>query len=118
MSQRVVRSSSSRSQGVLAVMVAGSNEEALQIANETCYGLQASIFSSNLRNAMRGAKDLKAGTVSVNCYGEGDITTPFGGMKLSGFGGRDNGLEAFDQYLETKTIWVDLSEYEIDAELD
>ncbi len=67
---------------------------------------------------MRGAKDLKAGTVTVNCYGEGDITTPFGGMKLSGFGGRDNGLEAFDQYLDTKTIWIDLSEYEVDAELD
>jgi gamma-glutamyl-gamma-aminobutyraldehyde dehydrogenase len=39
-------------------------------------------------------------------------------MKLSGFGGRDNGMEAFDQYLETKTIWVDLSDYEVDAELD
>ncbi|NIP98827.1 MAG: aldehyde dehydrogenase family protein, partial [Akkermansiaceae bacterium] len=103
---------------VLAVMTAGTNEEALQLANDTCYGLQASIFTSNVRNAMRGAKDLKAGTVTVNCYGEGDITTPFGGMKLSGFGGRDNGLEAFDQYLDTKTIWIDLSEYEVDAELD
>jgi len=102
---------------VLAVMTAGSNEEALQLANETCYGLQASIFSSNVRNALRGAKELQAGTVTVNCYGEGDISTPFGGMKHSGFGGRDNGLEAFDQYLETKTIWVDLSEYEVDAEL-
>lgn len=103
---------------VLSVMTAGSNEEALQLANETTYGLQASIFSGNLRNAMRGAKDLKAGTVTINCYGEGDITTPFGGLKLSGFGGRDNGMEAFDQYLDTKTIWVDLSEYEVDAELD
>ena len=103
---------------VLAVMTAGSNEEALQLANDTCYGLQASIFSSNVRNALRGAKDLQAGTVTVNCYGEGDITTPFGGMKHSGFGGRDNGLEAFDQYLVTKTIWIDLSEYEVDAELD
>lgn len=102
---------------VMAVMTAGSNEEALQIANDTCYGLQASIFSANLRNSLRGAKDLKAGTVSVNCYGEGDITTPFGGMKHSGFGGRDNGLEAFEQYLETKTIWIDLSDYEVDAEL-
>ncbi len=55
--------------------------------------------------------------MSVNCYAEGDITTPFGGMKLSGFGGRDNGIEAFDQYLEMKTIWIDLSDYEVDAEL-
>lgn len=103
---------------VLAIITAGSDEEAFTIANDTCYGLQASLFTSNVRRALQGAKNLKAGTVTVNCYGEGDITTPFGGMKLSGFGGRDNGMEAFDQYLETKTIWVDLSEYEIDAELE
>ena len=41
---------------------------------------------------------------------DGDITTPFGGYKLSGFGGRDNGFSAHDQYTETKTIWIDLSE--------
>jgi gamma-glutamyl-gamma-aminobutyraldehyde dehydrogenase len=103
---------------VLAITTAGSDDEALRLGNDTCYGLQASIFSGGIRNALRGARELKAGTVTVNCYGEGDITTPFGGMKLSGFGGRDNGMEAFDQYLETKTIWVDLSDYEIDAELD
>jgi gamma-glutamyl-gamma-aminobutyraldehyde dehydrogenase len=44
--------------------------------------------------------------VSVNCFSEGYITTPFGGYKESGFGGRDNGLEAFDQYTEVKTIWM------------
>jgi gamma-glutamyl-gamma-aminobutyraldehyde dehydrogenase len=103
---------------VLAITTAGSDDEALRLGNDTCYGLQASLFSGGLRNALRGARELKAGTVTVNCYGEGDITTPFGGMKLSGFGGRDNGMEAFEQYLETKTIWVDLSDYEVDAELD
>jgi gamma-glutamyl-gamma-aminobutyraldehyde dehydrogenase len=46
--------------------------------------------------------------VGVNAYSEGDITTPFGGYKQSGFGGRDKGLEAFDQYTEKKTIWVTL----------
>ena len=102
---------------VLAVITAGSDEEAMTIANDTCYGLQASLFTANLRKAMRGARDLKAGTVSVNCYGEGDITTPFGGMKLSGFGGRDNGMDAMDQYMETKTVWIDLSDFEVDAEL-
>jgi hypothetical protein len=50
------------------------------------------------------------GTVTVNCYGEGDITTPFGGYKQSGFGGRDNGIHAHDQYTELKTIWIDLSD--------
>jgi len=102
---------------VLAITTAGSDDEALLLGNDTCYGLQASLFSGGLRNAFRGARELKAGTVSVNCYAEGDITTPFGGMKLSGFGGRDNGIEAFDQYLEMKTIWIDLSDYEVDAEL-
>ena len=68
------------------------------------------MFTSNVTNAHRFARALQAGTVSVNCYGEGDITTPFGGYKLSGFGGRDNGFSAHDQYTETKTIWIDLSE--------
>ena len=77
---------------------------------EASYGLQTSLFTSNVTNAHRFARALQAGTVSVNCYGEGDITTPFGGYKLSGFGGRDNGFSAHDQYTETKTIWIDLSE--------
>ena len=102
---------------VLAVITAGSDEEAMRLGNDTCYGLQASLFTSNVRKALRGARELQAGTVTVNCYGEGDITTPFGGYKLSGFGGRDNGLEAFDQYTEKKTIWIHLGEDEIDAEL-
>ena len=46
--------------------------------------------------------------MAINGYSEGDITTPFGGYRTSGFGGRDNGLEAFEQYTETKTIWVTL----------
>ena len=103
---------------VLSIMTVGSDDEAIHLANETCFGLQASVFTANLRRAHRAARDLRAGTVTVNCYGEGDITTPFGGYKMSGFGGRDNGLAAFDQYTETKTIWIDLSDHEIDAGLD
>ena len=56
------------------------------------------------------AVEIRAGTVTVNCYGEGDIATPFGGYKQSGFGGRDNGLHAHDQYTELKTIWIDLTD--------
>lgn len=100
---------------VLAVMTVGSDDEAIALANDTCYGLQASLFTSNLKTALRASRELRAGTVSVNCYSEGDITTPFGGYKLSGFGGRDNSLQAFDQYTETKTIWIDLSDHAIDA---
>ena len=59
---------------------------------------------------MRAARELRAGTVTVNSYGEGDITTPFGGYKQSGFGGRDNGFHAHEQYCEVKTIWIDLTD--------
>ncbi|MEL6234920.1 MAG: aldehyde dehydrogenase [Pseudomonadota bacterium] len=95
---------------VLSVIDVASTEEAIAVANDTEYGLAASVFSANGRQALRAARAVKAGTVTVNCYGEGDITTPFGGYKSSGFGGRDNGLQAHDQYTELKTIWIDLSD--------
>ncbi|MEM9737247.1 MAG: aldehyde dehydrogenase family protein, partial [Pseudomonadota bacterium] len=95
---------------ILSVIEVSSTEEAIATANDTPYGLTASVFSANGRQALRAAREIKAGTVTVNCYGEGDITTPFGGYKQSGFGGRDNGLHAHDQYTELKTIWVDLSD--------
>ncbi|MEM9197521.1 MAG: aldehyde dehydrogenase [Pseudomonadota bacterium] len=95
---------------VLSVIEVASTEEAIAVANDTEYGLAASVFSANGRQALRAAREIRAGTVTVNCYGEGDITTPFGGYKTSGFGGRDNGLHAVDQYTELKTIWIDLSD--------
>ena len=95
---------------VLSIITADSDEAVLKIANETDYGLTASVFSANTNRALRAAPELRAGTVTVNCFGEGDITTPFGGYKHSGFGGRDNGLYAHDQYCEVKTIWIDLSD--------
>ena len=87
-----------------------STEEAIAVANDTKYGLAASVYSSNGKQALRAAREIKAGTVTINCYGEGDITTPFGGYKQSGFGGRDNSIHAHDQYTEIKTIWIDLSD--------
>ena len=102
---------------VLAVMTVSSAQEAVKLANDTCYGLAASVFTSNVRRAHNMAKAIKAGTVTVNCYGEGNLATPFGGYKQSGFGGRDNGIHAHDQYTELKTVWLDLSE-ESDSELD
>lgn len=100
---------------VFAIIEVASDAHALQVANDSSYGLQASLYTSNVRNAHRFARALQAGTVSVNCYAEGDITTPFGGYKLSGFGGRDNSLQAHDQYCETKTIWLDLSDNAYDS---
>jgi gamma-glutamyl-gamma-aminobutyraldehyde dehydrogenase len=95
---------------VLAIIAVTGAEEALKVANDTSYGLAASIFTANIGKAHRMAKAIRAGTVSINCYSEGDITTPFGGYKQSGFGGRDKSLHAHDQYTELKTIWVDVSE--------
>jgi gamma-glutamyl-gamma-aminobutyraldehyde dehydrogenase len=87
-----------------------SADQAIAVANDTDYGLCASIFSANIKRALRGARALRAGTVTVNSFGEGDITTPFGGYRQSGFGGRDNGIHAHDQYTQIKTIWIDLSD--------
>jgi gamma-glutamyl-gamma-aminobutyraldehyde dehydrogenase len=95
---------------VLSVIPVNSTDEAVQVANDSPYGLAACVFSANGKQALRTARAVRAGTVTVNCYGEGDSTTPFGGYKQSGFGGRDNGLHAHDQYTELKTIWVDLSD--------
>ena len=94
---------------ILAVIPVDSLQEAVAIANDTDYGLTASIFTANGKRAMRAARALKAGTVTVNSFGEGDITTPFGGYKQSGFGGRDNSIHAHDQYTQLKTIWLDLT---------
>ena len=95
---------------VLSVIAVASNDEAVAVANNTSYGLAASVFSAGGRSAIRAARDIRAGTVTINCYGEGNIATPFGGYKQSGFGGRDNGVHAHDQYTELKTIWIDLTD--------
>lgn len=100
---------------VLTVLTVESFDEAISLANDTEYGLAASIFTANVKKAIRGARSIRAGTVTVNSFGEGDISTPFGGFKASGFGGRDNGIQAHDQYTQIKTIWVDLSDDEDEA---
>ena len=99
---------------VLAVITIGDENQAVEIANDTRYGLAASVFTSSLKRAHRMSRAIKAGTVTVNCFGEGDITTPFGGYKQSGFGGRDNSLHAHDQYTELKTIWIDVSDQTVE----
>lgn len=91
---------------ILAVTSFETEEEAINLANQSSYGLAASFYTRNIKRAYRVASAIKAGTVSINGFSEGDITTPFGGYKQSGFGGRDNGLEALEQYTQTKTIWV------------
>lgn len=91
---------------VLGIMPIQSAEEALAIASDTEYGLHATVFTKDIDKAIHMARSLPCGTVSVNGFSEGDIKTPFGGYKMSGSMSRDNGTEALDQYLNTKTIWV------------
>ena len=85
--------------------VTKAGDDALALANDTQYGLAASLYTRDVGRAQRVSRRIKAGTVSVNGFSEGDITAPFGGYKLSGFGGRDKGMEAFDQHTQTKVIW-------------
>jgi gamma-glutamyl-gamma-aminobutyraldehyde dehydrogenase len=90
---------------VLSVIRFKTEEEAVALANNSSFGLQASVWSHNINRAHRVARALKAGTVHVNQYDEDDITVPFGGYKQSG-NGRDKSLHALDKYTELKTTWL------------
>ncbi len=102
---------------LLSVTTFSSVSEAIALANDSTYGLAASIYTGSLKRALKVAREIRAGTVTVNCFGEGDITTPFGGFKQSGFGGRDKSIFAHDQYTELKTIWIDTADRRIDGEI-
>ncbi len=94
---------------VLGVVTFDEAEEALAMASDSIYGLHASVFTRDIDRALHFARRLPAGTISINRFTEGDIKTPFGGYKRSGSQARDNGTEALDQYLQTKTIWISRS---------
>jgi len=91
---------------VLGVITVNNENEALNIAKNSKYGLHASVFTQDINKAFHLAKSLPCGTVSVNTFSEGDIKVPFGGYKQSGSLSRDQGTEALNQYLQTKTIWI------------
>lgn len=91
---------------VLGTLVIDDLDQAADIANDSEYGLHATVFTSDLDRAMHLSGLLECGTVAVNGFTEGDIKTPFGGYKRSGSLARDKGVEAMDQYLRSKTIWI------------
>ncbi len=92
---------------VLSVHTVDSTQEAIALANATPYGLAAAVFTSDLAEAHRSARALRAGTVWVNTYDETSMAVPFGGFKQSGQG-RDRSLHALDKVTELKTTWIAL----------
>jgi len=90
---------------VLSVRFYDDPAEALVSANATAYGLSAYLFGSDPEAIRRISAEMDAGFVAVNAFCEGDFTTPFGGFKTSGFGGKDKGIHALDQYSRTKSVW-------------
>jgi aldehyde dehydrogenase (NAD+) len=93
---------------VVSVLPFTSYDEVVGRANHTPYGLAAGVWTKDVDKAHRFARDVKAGTVWVNCYHVVDPTTPFGGFKQSGQG-RENGEAALEHYTEVKTVTIQLA---------
>jgi (Z)-2-((N-methylformamido)methylene)-5-hydroxybutyrolactone dehydrogenase len=94
---------------VLSIIPFEDDDEAVEIANDSIYGLASGVWTSNLRRAFCMADRIRAGTVWVNTYRAVSFMAPFGGYKQSGIG-RENGQAAIDEYLQTKCVWINLAE--------
>jgi betaine-aldehyde dehydrogenase len=93
---------------VVSVIPFDTEEEALRLANASPYGLSGSIWSRDIGKALRAAKALQSGVISVNTNSSVHTEAPFGGYKMSGIG-RELGMSALDLYTETKNVFIDIS---------
>jgi acyl-CoA reductase-like NAD-dependent aldehyde dehydrogenase len=91
---------------VMSVLTFSSADEAVQMANDSIYGLAGAVWSNNINTAHKVAAAVRVGTMGINNYFGGDITVPFGGFKQSG-NGRDKSLHALNDYTELKTTWIE-----------
>jgi gamma-glutamyl-gamma-aminobutyraldehyde dehydrogenase len=92
---------------VAAVIPFKNVAEAVEIANDSIYGLAASVWTNDLNTAHKAARDLQSGVVWVNCFDHGDMTLPWGGYKQSGHG-RDKCFESMLLHTQTKSVWMHL----------
>jgi betaine-aldehyde dehydrogenase len=93
---------------VVVVIPFDTEEEAVRLANDTPYGLSGSIWTRDIAKAIRTAKGIQSGVISVNCNSSVHAEAPFGGYKMSGMG-RENSMHAFESYTQVKNVYVDLS---------
>ncbi len=92
---------------VVVVIPFDTEEEAVRLANATPYGLSGSIWTRDIAKAIRTARGVRSGVLSINCNSSVHTEAPFGGYGMSGIG-RENGMHAFDQYTQIKNVYVDL----------
>jgi aldehyde dehydrogenase (NAD+) len=90
---------------VLSVIPFKDEEEAVAIANDIRFGLGAGVWTSDIGRAFRMSERIQSGTVWVNTYRVVSYMSPFGGYKDSGLG-RENGMDAIREYLQTKSVWI------------
>jgi acyl-CoA reductase-like NAD-dependent aldehyde dehydrogenase len=90
---------------VVAVVPFEDEADAVKIANDTPYGLSGSIWTQNLGRALRVARAVETGNLSVNSHSSVRYWTPFGGFKQSGLG-RELGPDALDAFTETKNVFI------------